>query len=584
MTIARKIGFIGRSQVKDFFTRILTVQNGDRVFVEAREFDIPYIVGEGLSTLGITYSSDFFEHTGEEAKVGVKTPDIEVLVEFPFGFQFISAVAAKRCQKFDKLRVLVAPTLLRTCDLVLGRLASKTHKVSSFSVPQELCYMGTGTLGVDRMILKEDFEGDIGEDGRPYTDYFERLEVFPVKMGIVDGEEFNFKQIVNKPILIGNRVALDDQKIRESADRIAQRGWRRKELKTVRVQTTHENEVKVRSHDKTLMSGIARSGYKFIYDSGMARAYDPSLTLAIISIGTAQANVQLMNKLKFIGINPKVISLPRLVGRISLGKKLSKLYKKGYELVIFVGPKELETGRISLKDLRQRRQVEVSIEEIDKIVRQFFLNVDKNRPVRTVLVQEMGFPGYERRLFEPGRDYVNTAYGLNMSHSRLPIEETNKTLRVVKVNYRDMVRLLSEGVADEAVLGYDRFINALIETGQTLDLVRQVDFNSYASLRSLPISIHDLQHSKCKLVLAEDISGAKSRNFLHTEYSGVACSLSSSGEIDRSIRIRKIYGCAESYLGLILDAMTTGRSLQDNGKYVLKEVLESSAIVASRKA
>jgi ATP phosphoribosyltransferase len=584
VAIATKVGLVHRSQARDFYTRTLTIKNHDSIFVEAREFDIPYMVSRGQSALGITYESDFFEYTQVEARAGVRAENLEVLLEFPFGFQLITAVAARYSRRFDDLRVLVPPTLLHTCDLVLGGLTNRVHKVCSFSIPQELSYLGTGALGIDKIALREDFEGDIGEDGRPYIDYFEKLQISPVKGGRVDGEEFSFRQIVNKPILIGNTEGLEIQSVKETADKISQRAWRRRELKRIRVQTSSEKEVRIRPHDKSLLCKIMSSGYRFVHEAQIARAYDPSSTVAIVSIGNAQANVRLMNKLRGMGINPKTVTAPTRVARISLAKKLSKLCKRGYEVVIFDGPRERERGSLSVKDLRRGKQVEVDAREVDDVVMHFFLATDEGRPARIILIQEMGFPKYERRLFGPGRDYVSNTWGLAISPTRLPLEEQKEAVRVVRLNYRDMLRLLFAGVADEAVLGYDRFINEMIELGLVDELITQANFNDYAALKSLPLRIRALEDSKCKLVLAADNGEGALGDLLHTEYAGIGELLVSNGELDSSMKVKKISGCAEAFRGLVLDAIRTGRSLQENGKHVLREVLDSSAIVATRKA
>jgi ATP phosphoribosyltransferase len=589
VAIARKLGIIPWYETRKFYERMLSVKTRLADFIEAKELDIPKIVDNGLAALGITYASDFYEYTRIKVAEGVRAKNLEVLFEFPFCFQIISAVGSRKCKyarAHEGFPVLVSPSIFMLSDLVLGDLSKKVTKIKSCSIPQELAYLNSAIFGIDKIIPKREFEGDVGEDGRP-LDHFVSLDVFPLRSIVLEGKNFALDQVINKPILIGNVKYLKNEDIKRIANEII---WLintrdQKEWKIIRVQTK-SGEIRIKSHDARTIADIINTGYKLFIERGRFRAWNPKNLIALIDLGGHLTSI-IKSMLEDYDFFLRIVSKEGKIRRSNLARILKKLDKEGVEFVLFYGPKEAENKYITLKNMRTREQKTINFDNFTEILKEELFYVQNEETKSIVLVQEPGYPGYERRLFKPGREYVQKTYNLLISDDPLPKIQENEKIKVVKVNYRDMLRLIINGYAHEGVLGYERLLDLIAQEGKVDDLVDVDGFNTTAEKSGLPLKIKNLGNAQCKLVLAVPMSTENLSNDdilteeIWTEYPGIAKLLSK--HFLNIFRINEVNGCAEVYPGMILDVMSSGETLRKNEKKVFLDVLTSFAVLVEKK-
>ena len=331
-----------------------------------------------------------------EPRIGNRVKNLEVLLEFPFCFQIFSAVASNRCVDNRKLRVLVSPYHRHFSRLVLGDL-NNVEFIDSCSIPQELSYMGTATLGVDRIIPKEEFEGDIGNDGRPY-EHFTALNVKPIKSIIIDGKEHFLSQIVDKPLLIANSKSTSNKEIKELINEIewlihtkSEYEWRR-----VRIQSENGKNQTIQSHKTIIISDIVKTDCKLLMEKTKSIAINPDKEVALINMTQLSEN-EILRKLDWY-LTPHIISIAGNPKHSKLSKRIQQLSEQGFRYVVFFGNKELSEGAVTLKDLKTREQRELKFEDFSSGLKDYLFSVEKTKGKHIFLVQEPGYPGTEKNV------------------------------------------------------------------------------------------------------------------------------------------------------------------------------------------
>lgn len=564
----------------DFYGRALKVKTSRTVFLEARERDIPENLDKELGALGITYASDFFEYTQKIAKEGIRAKNLEVLFEFPFCYQVISAVGSENGNVYEEYLVLVSPSITKTSNLVLGKLSKIVTKVSSCSIPQELAYLQTAAFGIDKIIPKLEFEGDIGEDGRP-LDHFTSLAVQPVKEIIFEGRKYELHQIINKPILIGNMKFLVEEEVKRLVDEII---WtvnsrRQREWKSIKI-LGKDKWIKIKSHDVDILSDIISTGHTLILEKKRSKAFSKKNCVALIKFD----DFDIKNiKLQKMGICPQIISFKSKVRKSKLSKTLKSLEKKGVKFVIFYGKKEASQQSVTLKIMKDRRQELIKTENLIDALRKIIFNIKRTKNKHMILIQETGYPAYERRLFESGKEYLKSAHNLTVIKNHIPREEGNNQIKVIKVNYRDMTRLILGKNAEEAILGYDRLLECLAKVGKLSTLIKIDQFNSYMKKNNTLLRLENLKINKCTLALAaptklkwlsiQDLLGQE----INTEYPHIAEIYCNQVKVEPKIRV--INGCAEVYPSVIIDTVSSGQTLLKNNKEIRSELFDSYAVL-----
>ena len=81
--------------------------------------------------------------------------------------------------------------------------------------------------------------------------------------------------------------------------------------------------------------------------------------VTIFDESTKIQSLKIADKLRRSGINAEIY-----FDKDNLGKQLTYAYKKGTPLAIILGPKELKNKRVTLKDLRCRRQKTIEVSNL----------------------------------------------------------------------------------------------------------------------------------------------------------------------------------------------------------------------------
>ena len=192
-------------------------------------------------------------------------------------------------------------------------------------------------------------------------------------------------------------------------------------------------------------------------------------------------------------------------------------------------------------------------------------------------------------MFAPSSEIVRKTYNLSLETGPIPKEEENDAV-LVKVNYKDMPRLITEGFASECVIGYDQLLDYLGRESILKKLVKMDEFNEYAAKNNINLKIENLNSSKCRVVIAvpsemgcvteKEVFG----NRILTEYTGIAKLVMAKyadiiSKYNREPEIVKISGCSEVYPNVIMDITSTGDSLRRNEKEIYSEIVDSAAVI-----
>lgn len=547
----RRAGYI---EWDDKLGRSYSIVKGDYEIQQAREIDIPENVVGGLADAGITRQSYLAELTGRWLNAGDLVNNLYVVGVFDFCPNFISPLANKAPTPSRK-RVIVPPNLEKTYKILYDELWGLETSLL-VSVHSGLI-LGYGFMGVGRVspLTEADFIGDVGKESWPY----ERLKSYGIRSfsrGSLEGEELYAPTFLDQPVLIRN-VNVSNRIIDELLNDFSLSS-RLIENRTDVFDYVRENgiyrskAIRVKSIDNASIEDLKDDEKNFFlfYKDNVSKLFHPD------SIVQVNYKIQADEAVNFLPTG--FVKTKNVERNSAMKREVRKAVGNQAEYLIVIGENEIQNGLVTLKDLATNSQNMCNPNDIEKRI------MSPVNPKTALLIQEPGVPEFGKRLSTHGESY----------------SATREDLKRIYSSHRDMTKLLVEGFASEAVMGYDTFIEGLLQFYK-LDSIPSIgEFNSFAEKYSIPFSIKLLGGSKCSLALAIPTNPLHSSDTVVSEFPNMAEHF--LRKLGYTSRVRRIAGAAEIYPYSIIDIVATGETLRRNEKKLSENLLEINAVVVKR--
>lgn len=542
----------------DKFGRKFTYTNEDYTIQQVREENIVKNLQENLADIGITRQSYIAESTGIWPEPGTKIRNLYITEKLDYCPDIILPITLTSSNKYEE-KILVQPNIKKTSELFFDLDYEKYYL---YSVPSGL-KLGIGFLGIVRTLpLKEiEFKGDIGENGYSY-ERLKKYETIATSKFEINKDYFELESLLDFPIIVKNENSEKDRideiikKFSYGSHRLGNSvkiyEWEKEKGGYV------SKEIPSKSINKEILNEIKKDmeNNYFIFENGKGKTFLPGSILTIF-YKSSRKDLELP-------IPDSSVRYKEINSSNSLKKVVSKAVKNNVEYILFVGKDEEENNKITVKNIKKRKQETIDLKELRNKI------FDSEELSNVLLIQEKGVKNFERRLNLPGKKYkeklnYNTIYG----------------------NYKDIPKLILDGYIDAGVTGYDILLEYLANRFSVKEMSNINEFNNFAKKNKIPVEIIPTGECGCKICLAnpenlEEIKNNYGKNekeifsTLVTPYPNLAKSLF------KDYKIIDVTGTTEVYPFPIFDVVGIGETLRRNKKYIAEELFESESIIIKK--